>query len=219
MKILDAALDLILPTPCILCGRKGAALCKNCRQFIHASRRAVARPGISGWAVSEYGENQRRIFHEFKESGLTSLVGCLADLLAPELEWIRSKFETEAPVFLVPMPSSRANFKKRGYNPAKLLASRTNRRARRPFMVLDALKSVRDTSDQAGLTTAERQTNVAGAMQVKRSVQGARVLLFDDVVTTGATLAEAARALSEAGAEVLGFLVFSETLLKTQAKS
>ena len=81
-----------------------------------------------------------------------------------------------------------------------------------------ALRFVKVVLDQSGLSIEQRKSNLSGSMQASRDVLGQRVILLDDVVTTGATLLEAARAIAAAGGEVVGFLTFSETILKTPAK-
>ncbi|WP_369688378.1 ComF family protein [Actinomadura macra] len=80
----------------------------------------------------------------------------------------------------------------------------------------DALRHTRRVSDQAGLTVSERAANLAGALEAvpRAKVAGRRVVLVDDVITTGATLAEAARALRAADAEVIG----AATLAATQRR-
>ena len=200
--------------------------------------RQTSRDFLHGWSVTDYGNSEKLLLKAFKEHELTALTGYLGCLFAPALREIATQFfatattETESPsetakadglsqprVTLVPMPSSRANYVKRGFTPAKLLAAQANRLAGRPFLVRSLLRFSRVVDDQSKLNIEQRRANLAGSMIANRTLIGIRVLLFDDVVTTGATLLEAARALAEAGAEVLGFVTFSETLLKTHTKS
>lgn len=200
--------------------------------------RVTSRDFLHGWSVTDYGDSEKLLLKAFKEHELTALSGYLGRLLAPALREIATEFfasdttETASPaptakaavlsqprVTLVPMPSSRANYVKRGFTPAKLLAAHANRLAGRPFVIRSLLRFSRVVDDQSKLNIEQRRVNLAGSMTATRTLSGIRVLLFDDVVTTGATLLEAARALTEAGAEVLGFVTFSETLLKTHTKS
>jgi len=74
-----------------------------------------------------------------------------------------------------------------------------------------ALEHRRRVADQAGLTATDRAANLTGALQARLDLHGVRVIIVDDVVTTGATLAEAARALRAAGAEVLAAAVIAAT--------
>ena len=89
----------------------------------------------------------------------------------------------------------------RGFNPALTVARAVARSAAAPLDAT-ALERVRDTPSQTGLDAAARRRNVRGALRARRSVPP-RVWLVDDVITTGATLREAARALRGAGAETV----------------
>jgi ComF family protein len=97
----------------------------------------------------------------------------------------------------------------RGFNQAELLANEIGRRTHTP--VRNALRRVRGTQSQAGLTSAKRRENVSGAFQAKRRARldGSRVLLIDDVMTTGATAASCARALKRAGARQVTLLTLA----------
>jgi len=119
------------------------------------------------------------------------------------------------PVTLVPVPSSRAAIRKRGHD-----AIRRTARAARPQIsasvrVVPALEQARAVADQAELGVAERAANLSGALDVParraRSLGETPVVIVDDVMTTGATLVEAHRALRAAGAWVLGAAVLAAT--------
>ena len=103
------------------------------------------------------------------------------------------------PDLIAPIPLHRRRLRRRGFNPAGLLARRLARRLDLPFDPV-ALVRLRDTPSQTGLDARERRRNVAGAFRVERREPiPSRVWLVDDVVTTGATLAAAARELRDAG--------------------
>jgi ComF family protein len=97
----------------------------------------------------------------------------------------------------------------RGFNQSELLAREIGRRTNTP--VENALRRVRNTSAQAGLTSAKRRLNVSGAFQARKraAIDGRRVLLIDDVMTTGATAASCARALQRAGARQVTLLTLA----------
>jgi predicted amidophosphoribosyltransferase len=112
------------------------------------------------------------------------------------------------PVLVVPMPTSPGARRRRGDDPVGDLTRAAVDRVRagdaRALAVAPVLEHVRTVADQSHLGRTERQANLAGAMRVAPGagpvVRGSTCVLADDVVTTGATLAEAARALREAGA-------------------
>ena len=129
--------------------------------------------------------------------------------------------------WLVPVPLGRHRLRERGYNQSERLARALARRWRRP--VVDLLARVRETATQTALTPDARLANVAGAFQVRNGECGVRserapahsalriphspLVLVDDVFTTGATLAEAARALEQGGARTVLGVTFGRATL------
>lgn len=105
---------------------------------------------------------------------------------------------------LVPIPTDRRRQLRRGFNQAELLARHMGREL--GMEVRPALTRVRRSRPQTGLSAEERRSNLKGCMAADGAVSGRRVLLVDDVYTTGATAQEAARALLEAGALSVGVL-------------
>lgn len=104
---------------------------------------------------------------------------------------------------LIPIPLYKTKFNQRGYNQAAYLAKGIGAKCKLP--TVDILERVRATSPQSSLNRKERRENIKGAFRLKqgeeRSFQGETVFLVDDVLTSGATLAEAAHVLKRAGAE------------------
>ncbi|MGW0968636.1 ComF family protein [Streptomyces sp. NPDC002516] len=117
------------------------------------------------------------------------------------------------PVLLVPVPSARRAVSARGHDPARriaLAAAAELRRTGTPARVLGVLRQRRAVADQSGLNSRQRAANLAGALEVaggggRLLAEGGRVVLVDDLMTTGASLAEAARAVrtAQAGARAL----------------
>lgn len=198
-RALGEALGLVFPTWCAGCDVPDVALCSECHEALvyqGLGRRLDRMPVRS--AVPFDGAAARTI-RAFKEDGRTGLARTLGPLLA-------AAAADFGDALVVPVPSSAAAMRRRGYPIAELLARRAGLR---PAAVLT---SVGTPADQRGLGRADRQRNVAGAFRVRRAgVSGQRVVLVDDVVTTGATLREAARTLEAAGAIVVGAATVAST--------
>ncbi len=112
---------------------------------------------------------------------------------------------------LVPIPVSKKTLDKRGYNQTLLLAKEVAKATGMPCV--EALYKCKETKPQRDLEREERKTNIAGAFIVEapHAVAGKRVLLVDDIITTGSTLNEAAKVLLQAGAVECGALCFAST--------
>lgn len=146
----------------------------------------------------------------YKERGAVALAGVLAEAVARAAAaalgraggWAAEGFA------VVPVPSARRSVRDRGHDPVGRLAVLTARRLRESGWRAEAwpaLGQIRRVADQAGLSCAERSSNLVGSLQVTTAANGppaAFALLLDDILTTGATLAEAARAVRSAGLRV-----------------
>lgn len=216
MRVIDELLDLLLPARCALCDTLGSAMCSTCIGQLVLEERSVKREHLAGLVASSYGTKEQKLLHAFKENGQTALAGFIATPMAALLT--RMSQSAELPI-LVPVPSSRENYKKRGFMPTVLMAKRICRVAGHGSFVVDSLRFRRSVVDQASLSSESRRTNLAGSMLSDTRVAGRTVVLFDDVITTGSTILEADRAVTEGGGIVIGFLGFAETILKTASKN
>jgi len=172
---------------------------------------ALCRRGVRGfdaaYSFGFYEAELRKLIHLFKYGRVETLSRPLGRLLAQALPR-ESSFDC-----IVPMPLYWRKRWQRGFNQAELLAREVGRRTHTP--VRNALRRVRNTASQAGLTSAKRRENVSGAFQAARRARnrgmldGGRVLLIDDVMTTGATAASCARALKRSGARQVTLLTLA----------
>ncbi|MGW6024803.1 ComF family protein [Streptomyces sp. NPDC055099] len=216
--------DLVLPAECGGCGRPRAALCAPCRDALcgAAPCRVSPRPRPRGLPVvhasAVYGDSVRAVLLAHKERGALGLAGPLGAGLAGA---VRAGLRAgagphegvagDAPVLLVPVPSARGAVRARGHDPVRRIALAAAGELRRGGIrarVLGVLRQRRVVADQAGLNSRQRQANLQGALEVTagggRLLAGGRVVIVDDLMTTGASLAEAARAIRDVGTESKG---------------
>ena len=207
----------LLPATCLVCGAKGEHgqdLCALCRRQLAINRCGCPRCGIplaepaaecgrclrrppafdSTLAPLVYGFPVDRLLPRFKFHGDLAAGRLLADTLSTAA----SAAPGARPAALIPVPLHRERLRERGYNQALELARPTSRRLGIPLL-LDSLERVRSTRAQSELGALERRRNVRGAFVVCARKIPDHVALVDDVMTTGATLAECARVLKRAG--------------------
>lgn len=175
---------------------------------------------VTPMAVGEYAGPLKLLVNAHKERHQLALARPLGDLLACAVRG-HLGHSTTGEVLLVPVPSRRAVVRARGHDPLSRVTRRAAGTLRRDgvlAVVAPILAGVRAVSDQAGLGAVERRRNLEGTMVVRRSLGRtldrlgrARVVVVDDVVTTGMTLREAQRALEAAGVTVHGAAVVAAT--------
>ncbi len=206
--LLDA-LALVLPTMCVGCGAEGRELCASCRaRLTPAPVRTLAPGGVPVVAAVPYRDTVQRVLLACKQ-GRTGLAAPLGGLLAAALAAALAAVAAPGPeVELCAVPSTRAAFRRRGFDPARLVLARTGHRDAR------VLRPARPHRVQKGLGRDARRANLHGVHRARRRLDGRRFLLVDDVVTTGATIAEAARAVRAAGGEVVGAVAIAATPLR-----
>ncbi|MDC0748459.1 ComF family protein [Polyangium mundeleinium] len=190
-----ALLDTLSPPACAACDapvRRDRVFCSPCAATV---LRAANEPG-EPLAFAAFGGAVAAALRRFK-------YGERPDLGRPLGHLLRGLMREEAPGvdLVVPVPLHPRRLAERGYNQAALLAHAAADELDVP-LAARALVRLRDTTQQATLRRAERHANVARAFVTRspRAVQGLRVLLVDDVATTGATLSACRDALVEAGA-------------------
>lgn len=196
----NAVLDLFFPPRCAFCGRIGVhGVCDACAKSLPYAEHAMREGAGFGKCAAplRYEGVVRDSILRFKFHGASGtaegyapiLAQCVAEELGGEFDVV-----TWAPV-------SKKRLKTRGYDQSKLLAAETAKVW--GVAPVPLLQKTRDNPPQSGLGAPERRGNVVGvyaAVHAER-LQNARVLLIDDIITTGSTLSECARVLKEAGAQ------------------
>jgi ComF family protein len=229
----SGALDLLLPRVCVSCDQLMphhetglvCTLCWSCLPRLASPQCArCGHPlptGRCGWcdllppfvrAVRSVcwmpAEPASSIVHALKYAGWAKVADEIAERMS-RLSWPRDVVEERTA--LVPIPLASARKRERGYNQSALIAAGLSKRWRVSTWENLVVRS-RETSSQTRLTPEQRLGNVAGSFQIGTrnidALQGAHVVIVDDVVTTAATLNACAKVLYDAGARIISYVTF-----------
>ncbi len=225
-------LDLIFPKYCANCKKYGEYLCTDCFSRLSfdtkniclvcgsASYNGLTHPRCVGRYTIEgsftgvvYNQISKKLTYQFKyKPYLSGLSSFLTDLLYESLIQNEEFAQIQSlQLTFVPIPLSGTKFRKRGYNQAEILAKGLSKKF--GFPVVNILRRVRETKSQFSLNKKERAENMAGAFGLRKRfesyIKNKNLLLVDDVLTTGATLSEAAKTLKKNGANKVWGIAFA----------
>ncbi len=206
-------LDLVLPVECGGCGTPGIRWCPACAAELGAKaadpRIVTPRldPGVPVLSLGRYAAARRQAIVAVKEHGRADLVGPLAAVLHTGLAQLLTWGLVDAPLTIVPAPTRWTAARRRGGDPVTRMAE--SAAARLPGVtVTRALRLKSFARDSVGLSSADRERNLAGRVWL-RTVPDGPVLVFDDVVTTGATACASVASLHNAGVSVQAVLAIA----------
>lgn len=203
-------LDLVLPLECGGCGAPSMRWCPACAKELavrddepHLITPRLD-PGVPVFALGRYAGARRQAIVAVKEHGRADLIPPLANALRQGLERLLHWRVIDVPLTIVAAPTRWTAARRRGGDPVTRIAVKAT--AGRPgITVVQALRMRAWVRDSVGLSSTDRQRNIAGRVKLCSPVTGA-VLVVDDIITTGATAAESVRILQTAAAEVVGVL-------------
>lgn len=196
----DAIFDFLLPTRCVVCSRRPSLICDSCRP----SPELFFYSNIL--SATTYDSKLAAVLSGYKERQLVALHKSLVPLANQVIDQIRSSFEITHIAFPA---SSRRNFQKRGFEPIHYLLARVP--AANGLKLVRAARS-REVLDQAGLSRIDRIQNQSGS-SLPIKLPGA-YLAFDDVLSTGSTMAELAKSIESGGAKLVASAVLAVNILK-----
>jgi len=214
MSILDDLIGLLVPHSCLACGAEGRLLCSGCMAGLTGAKPLCYRcqyPAPDGrtclncttplqWVrvVTNYESTAKALIWQLKLNGAQAAAGIMARRMAALLD--------SEEFIIVPVPTATGRARQRGYDQAKLLGRELAKQTGLPY--LDCLARHGQTH-QHGANRRERLQQLEDSFRVKRKVHDKRILLIDDVMTTGATLEAAAKVLAGAGATQIEAMVFA----------
>lgn len=205
-------LSVLAPVQCAGCGTPDRAVCPACSAHLGANPSQTATPaGLPVVSGLNYAGVARRVILALKEQGRTDAAAALADPFAGA---VLAAVGTHAAgtVELVTPPSSRVARRRRGFDPVTVLLAAA--RLPPPSRVL---RRTRRGEAQKALDRDHRASNAGGSLRATRPLTGRTFVLVDDVLTTGSTLDEAARAITEAGGVVVCGAVLAFTRLRSRS--
>lgn len=192
-------IDLVFPPRCLGCGRVDTTWCNRCQQRLETTPlQLYTREVFDSLRTAASGEHTdilQSAVQALKYAHAQQVAAALGTRLAVVLAQVSWPVD-----MLVPVPLHADRLRMRGYNQAGLIAEALASQTGLP-LVPDALRRERATRSQVGLSRAERLTNMVDAFHAEPSqVTGQRVVIVDDVLTTGATLLACAQVMQAAGA-------------------
>lgn len=193
-------LDILFPRFCVNCQKEGTYLCEDCFSLIDIAEKQELP--FCYCAVSYENFIVKKLINQFKyEPFIKELSKPLASLIIAHLINL-NKADSFKNYILIPIPLYKKKLKQRGFNQSAEIAKELSKNLMIPVFD-DVLIKIKQTPAQVELKKEQRQENIKGAFfcQKPEIIRGRKILLVDDIYTTGSTIEEGRRALRDAGAE------------------
>ena len=207
--VTDSLLDILFPRLCLLCGKNGVLLCRECTEELPSADALSIPSAFALWRYSDTGV--KKILWHFKYRGGKLLAGIFALLLYQKItarHFLPADVNSEN-VIVTPIPITRMSRWRRGFNQSALIAEKLSAfDSRFQFSPRALTRTRRGKRQTAQKNRADRIRNMENAFAGDTSLAGRDVIVIDDIATTGATLGGARRALLAAGARrVYAFVI------------
>ena len=221
MFILEKLISAVAPHQCIVCGTEGQLVCRYCEPDLslplppHCYRCnalsmsnavCVACRRISPlrhvWVASDYSKYAKQLVYLLKYEGAQEAAASMGHAMQSTMPYLED-------ATLVPVPTATSRVRQRGYDHAKLLSIKLAQLTKLSYRpLLGRLGQTR----QVGTKKHQREIQLQEAFWPNHpdNIRGTHIILVDDVITTGATLEQAARALKQAGAKTVDAVVFAQ---------
>ena len=214
-KLKNFFLDLLFPKFCLNCKGEGSFLCEDCKAILDISNSHHPPPKFGGglndlyWAVEYKNPLIKNLIKLFKyEPFVKELAMPLASLITDHFQLLECQ-PNFSNFILIPVPLEKRKLKWRGFNQAEELAKELSSFLKIP-LISDCLIKIKENLPQVELSVKERKENIKEVFIIRNreKILGRKILLVDDVYTTGATMEECSRVLKKAGVkEVIGIVI------------
>lgn len=202
LKSIHSLKELIYPNICLCCGKTGVKICHNCSKYWLANPNKSKVENNCLFFVTTYDETTSPIILAAKESGNREAVKLIAGSITNSISFAILNLGIAQPINLVTIPSQLSAIRRRGRDHIKDLVQEVITQLNKQnidAVYLPILKPIKKIKDQSDLNGLQRKENMSHAFIVKTSpISQSAVIVIDDLVTTGASILEGVRALSEA---------------------
>lgn len=215
MKFFECVLDIIFPQKCGICGKVGGSICDKC--YENLKKYEIKRQHEDLFFVYQYEGELRKLILDYKFNDKSYLYKTFAKCL------IKNKNVCQflnCYDIIIPVPLHKKRLHKRGYNQAELVARELSKELtlnnRKILCLSNALIKNKNIKPQSEKGIAQRKADIKGIYEVKNanSIKNKKVILFDDIYTTGSTAEECKKMLLEAGVSKVGILTIAKDYIE-----